>query len=98
MAISHPDGLVVAKLSADQMPGWPAAMTQQMAAAYCGLSVDTFTEVCPVVPIVITSSRTGKRYLRVRLDEWLMSLDNPRPAKRMGLGALLDAKGAFERA
>ena len=73
-------------------------MNQQMAAAYCGLSVDTFIDKCPVLPIVITNSKTGKRYLRNRLDEWLMSLDNPRPAKRMGLGALLDAKGVVERA
>ena len=85
-------------LMPSQLPGWPAAMNQQMAAAYCGLSVDTFTATCPVVPIVITSSKTGRRYLRSRLDEWLISLDNPRPARRMGLGALLDAKGAVERA
>lgn len=84
--------------SANEMPGWPAAMTQKMAAAYCGLSVDTFVAACPVLPVVITSSKTGRRYLRIRLDEWLMSLDNPRPAKRMGLGAMLDAKGALERA
>lgn len=81
-----------AKLSASEMPFWPAAMTQQMAAAYCGLSVDTFTEACPVVPIVITRSKTGKRYLRIRLDEWLMSLDNPGPAKRQGMGAWLAAR------
>jgi len=86
------------KLEASAMPGWPAAMTQQMAAAYCGISVDTFTESCPVVPVVITRSRTGKRYLRTRLDEWLMSLDNPGPAKRQGMGAMWRASRENQRA
>jgi len=80
------------------MPAWPAAMTQQMAAAYCGLSVDTFSAACPVVPIVITRSKTGKRYLRIRLDEWLMSLDNPGPAKRQGMGAMWLASRENQRA
>jgi len=80
------------------MPYWPAAMTQQMAAAYCGLSVDTFTDCCPVIPIVITKSKAGRRYLRARLDEWLMSLDNPAPAKRQGIGATLRAKREAQRA
>lgn len=89
---------MVAKLAASDMPTWPAAMTQQMAAAYCGLSVDTFSAACPVFPIVITRAKTGKRYLRVRLDEWLMSLDNPAPAKRQGIGATLRAKREAQRA
>lgn len=86
------------KLDASEMPYWPAAMTQQMAAAYCGLSVDTFVEACPVLPIVITRSKTGKRYLRIRLDEWLMSLDNPAPAQRQGMGAHRLAKREAQRA
>jgi len=73
-------------------------MNQQMAAAYCGLSVDTFVEVCPVLPVLITRSRAGKRYLRRRLDEWLLSLDNASPAARQGLGALWDAESEAERA
>lgn len=76
------------RLPASKLPDWPAAMNQQMAAAYCGLSVDTFAAVCPVVPVVITSSRAGKRYLRIRLDEWLLSLETPRPGNRRGMGAL----------
>lgn len=88
----------MAKLNASEIPYWPAAMTQQMAAAYCGLSVDTFVAACPVLPIVITRSKTGRRYLRIRLDEWLMSLDNPAPAKRQGIGATLRAKREAQRA
>lgn len=78
----------MAKLAASSLPDWPAAMNQQLAAAYCGLSVDTFTANCPVKPVVITASKTGKRYLRQRLDEWLLSLDSPRTAQRQGMGAL----------
>lgn len=85
------------KLTPEQMPFWPAAMTQQMAAAYCGLSVDIFAKACPVQPISITRSRTGKRYLRARLDEWLMSLDNPGPPQRQGMGAMWRAAHEAER-
>jgi hypothetical protein len=76
----------------EELPDWPAAMNQQMAAAYCGVSVDTFTSVCPVKPIAITKSKTGQRYLRARLDEWLFSLDSNAPVKRQGIGAILRAK------
>lgn len=86
------------KLATSALPDWPAAMNQQMAAAYCGLSVDTFTANCPVKPVVITSSKAGKRYLRLRLDEWLLSLDSPRPAQRQGMGALRIASREAQRA
>jgi len=85
-------------LAPAELPGWPAAMNQQMAAAYCGLSVDTFTATCPVSPVVITNSRQGRRYLKTRLDEWLTSLDNPRPQRRLGVGERLRAKGEAQRA
>ena len=78
-------------LTPTELPGWPAAMNQQMAAAYCGLSVDTFTAACPVQAISITASRTGRRYLRIRLDEWLLSLDKNLPPKRPSVGELLRA-------
>lgn len=85
------------KLKNTALPHWPAAMNQQMAAAYCGLSVDVFTEICPVKPIAITASRSGKRYLRQRLDEWLLSLEQEAP-KRFGLKAFMDAQGEAKRA
>ena len=72
-----------------QYPWWPAALNQQMAAAYCGLSVATFTAHCPVKPVVITSSKAGKRYLRIRLDEWLLSLEDGNSSpERTGMGQL----------
>jgi len=57
------------------VPFWPAALRLDQAAAYCGLSVDTFQKVCPVRPIEFTQSTRGHRYLRASLDTWLSSLD-----------------------
>ncbi len=58
------------------MPFWPAAMPLTQAAAYCGLSTETFKNVCPVKPVSFTSTTKGQRFLRQRLDEWLASLDH----------------------
>ena len=68
---------------------WPAALRLDQAAEYCGLSVDTFKEVCPVKPIEFTQSTRGNRYLRQRLDSWLSSLDpnaqtSSAPKRRIG--------------
>lgn len=59
----------------DRLPYWPAALRLDQAATYCGLSVDTFKEVCPVKPIEFTKSSRGDRYLRERLDAWLDTID-----------------------
>lgn len=58
-----------------ELPYWPAALNQKQAAAYCGLSVDLFKQVCPIRPLKYTQSTWGQRYLRQRLDEWLVSID-----------------------
>lgn len=68
---------------------WPAALRLDQAAMYCGLSVPTFEKVCPVKPIAFTQSTRGNRYLVLRLDEWLLTLDpnaeSPaEPARRFG--------------
>jgi hypothetical protein len=65
-----------------KLPDWPAALPLHLAAAYCGLSVDTFKDVCKVQPISFTDSSRGDRYLRNRLDEWLLSKD-PNPSRRV---------------
>lgn len=73
--------------AAREFPYWPAAMPLNQAAAYCGLSVDTFKEKCPVKPLSFTDSTRGHRYLRQRLDEWLYSLDPNRtlsPPRKFG--------------
>jgi len=68
-------------------PYWPAALRLDQAAAYCGLSVETFKLKCPVRPIEFTDSSRGYRFWRVRLDEWLARLDpngvTSSPTKRL---------------
>lgn len=43
-------------------------------------------------PVAITKSKSGRRYLKVRLDEWLMSLEggaeSTRIGERQGMAAL----------
>lgn len=56
-------------------PYWPAALNKKMAAAYCGISYELFRQLCPVKPISVTDLAWGQRYLRQRLDEWLLSQD-----------------------
>lgn len=72
----------------NELPGWPAALNKKLAAAYCGLSPETFDKVCPVRPISFTGSSRGERYLRQRLDEWLAALDPNKqdavPKRRFG--------------
>lgn len=69
-----------------RLPYWPAALNQKMAAAYCGLSVDTFKKVCPVKPVKFTQSTWGERFVRQRLDEWLLSLDPNSPTSQVKFG------------
>lgn len=57
------------------LPFWPAALRLDQAAAYSGLSVQIFKDVCPVKPVSFTASTRGNRYLRTSLDNWLQSLD-----------------------
>jgi hypothetical protein len=78
---------------------WPAALRQDQAAEYCGLSVDTFKAKCPMKPIEFTGSSRGNRYLRVRLDEWLASID---PNKQLSqpsvrFGDVLGGRGETRR-
>lgn len=79
---------------------WPAALRLDQAAAYCGLSVDTFKARCPVKPIKFTESTKGNRYLRARLDVWLSSLDPNAQSSPIGrrFGEKLGGQGAAGRA
>jgi hypothetical protein len=62
-------------MTENALPYWPAAMDLKTAAAYCGCCPETFKKVCPVKPLRYTESTRGERYLRQRLDEWLVSID-----------------------
>jgi hypothetical protein len=68
------------------MSMWPAALKLNQAAEYCGLSDETFKAKCPVKPIAYTASARGNRWLRVKLDEWMASLDpnGSVPTRRFG--------------
>lgn len=85
----------------DHLPYWPAAMDQKSAAAYCGLSVETFKSVCPVKPLQFTASSRGARYLRKNIDEWLSSLDEngaaPEPAPKRSIVDLVYGSQAQAR-
>jgi hypothetical protein len=67
---------------------WPATLRLDQAAEYCNLSTETFKKECPIKPIEFTESSRGHRYLKVRLDEWLSSLDpngsTPSAVRRFG--------------
>lgn len=77
-------------MGALELPGWPAALPQNLAAAYCGMSVDTFKELCPVQPIAFTDSSKGRRWLKIRLDEWLAKKDPNRQMQRRRFGESFD--------
>ncbi len=49
----------------------PRLLGRAEAAAYCGLSIPTFTSTCPVIPIKI---RARVLYDRVAIDRWLDGL------------------------
>jgi hypothetical protein len=85
---------------ANEVPYWPAALRLDQAAAYCGLSVDTFKEKCPVKPIQFTQSARGHRYRREALDNWLSSLDpnmQTSPSAKLSWGERLGAKSEAQR-
>ena len=53
------------------LPGWPAVLHEEWAAAYLSLSTSTFkAQVVPAVPAIhLTKRRVG--WLRTDLDKWL---------------------------
>ncbi len=60
----------------------PRLLTQQQAAAYCGLCVANFKRACPV-PKILLCDRIP-RYDRAALDRWIDSLDNSRSMNSTG--------------
>lgn len=60
-----------AKLGPADLPDWPRLLGRDLAAAYVGVSPNTFEATVPVPPI-----RIGRRELwdKARLDAWVDSL------------------------
>ena len=52
----------------DRLPDWPRGLPETLAAAYVGLSVNTFRRYGPQ-PVWLTKGR--KVWLREELDRWL---------------------------
>jgi hypothetical protein len=95
MLLGNPQRRAV-RMSVKEIPYWPAAMNLKTSAAYCGLSIDTFKEKYPVKPIQFTQSTHGHRYLRQRLDEWLLSLD-PNAVQASSMGDIFSSGVARQR-
>jgi hypothetical protein len=49
----------------------PRLLTREQAAAYCGVSVATLVNVCPVKPIALGDSKRLERYDVQSLDAWI---------------------------
>lgn len=49
----------------------PRLLTKAQAAAYCGISVATFTTLCPVQPIALGKGKRLERFDVVALDNWI---------------------------
>ena len=52
----------------------PRLLTRKQAAAYCGVSVPTFTVLCPVRAIALGSGKRLERYDLRSLDGWIDTL------------------------
>ena len=78
-----------------RLPYWPAALDHKLAAAYCGLPLAIFTKFCPVATIEFPGPTPEYRYLRQRLDEWLLSLESRVPASQCASQVIEPDKRAF---
>jgi hypothetical protein len=54
----------------------PRLLSRAEAAIYCGVSVPTFTLVCPISPVVLGEGKRLERYDIRSLDAWLDKLGN----------------------
>jgi hypothetical protein len=53
---------------------WPRLLTKAQAAAYCGVSVGSFSALCPVRPIALGNDKRLERFDVVSLNDWIDSL------------------------
>jgi hypothetical protein len=57
-----------------RVPGLPYSarlLTRAQAASYCGISVTTFSALCPVQPIALGKDKRLERFDVVALDNWI---------------------------
>lgn len=55
-------------MARDRLPGWPRLLPRELAAAYCGVSVNHFLAHVPVPSVKIG---TKKLWDRAAIDHWL---------------------------
>lgn len=69
------------------LPEWPRLLSEDQAAAYCGVTAETFRRHVPV-----TRRRLGRRVLfdRHEIDRWLDQADDGGAAVSPDLGSLFD--------
>jgi hypothetical protein len=53
---------------------WPRLLTKAQAAAYCGVSVGSFSTLCPLRPIALGNDKRLERFDIVALNQWIDSL------------------------
>ena len=54
-----------------RLPNSARLLTRAQAASYCGLSVATFSALCPVRPIALGKDKRLERFDVVALDNWI---------------------------
>ncbi|HUI21450.1 MAG TPA: hypothetical protein VLZ74_10470 [Methylocella sp.] len=73
-------------------PRWQQRLlTRAQAAAYCGVSVATFSTLCPVRPIALGADKRLERYDIVALNEWVDSLGDCFPKRGRDWLEMMDA-------
>ena len=70
----------------------PRLLSRAEAAAYCGVSVPTFTLICPIPPVALGKGKRLERYDIRSLDEWLDKLGNDGASLNNDWLAKLDSK------
>ncbi len=75
-------------MSSKPLPGWPRLLPRELAAAYCGISVNHFMAQVPVQPMMLG---TKKLWDRQAIDEWL---DDPYSSRY----SVTSAEGWLDRA
>jgi hypothetical protein len=52
----------------------PRLLTREQAAAYCGVSLRTFRNLCPIQPVALGTSKRLERYDLRALNQWIDTL------------------------
>jgi hypothetical protein len=59
----------------------PRLLTRQQAAAYCGVSVATFSAQCPVRAVALGAGKRLERFDVQALDEWIDRMRGESPLR-----------------